>query len=251
MEPVFRLLKTALLPPFGLFLIIGIGWLVMPWRRRLGRALFAVGLVALYLLSTPYVGSLLLGGLQVHKALALNPPVQDIGAIVVLGAGVYREAPEYGAETPDSLTLARIRYGAKLHRDLGLPLLVTGGSVRPTGRPVGVVMQESLEQDFVVPVKWVETESKNTFENAKSSSQILGLAGITKVYLVTHAWHMRRAKGVFEAAGLQVVPAPMGFVSSPGPELGDFVANPAGLVMSYYAVYEGVGLLWYALNGYL
>ena len=244
MDTVFRLLKTALLPPFGLFLIIGIGWLVMPWRRRLGRTLFAVGLVALYLLSTPYVGSLLLGSLQVHKALVPNPQVQDIGAIVVLGAGVYREAPEYGTETPDSLTLARIRYGAKLHRDLGLPLLVTGGSV-------GVVMQESLERDFVVPVKWVETESKNTFENAKSSSQILGLAGITKVYLVTHAWHMRRAKGVFEAAGLQVVPAPMGFVSSPGPELGDFVANPAGIVMSYYAVYEGVGLLWYSLNGYL
>ncbi len=223
----------------------------MPWRRRLGRALFAVGLVALSLLSTPYVGSLLLGSLQVHKALGPNPQMEDIGAIVVLGAGVYREAPEYGAETPDSLTLERIRYGAKLHRDLGLPLLVTGGSVRPSGRPVGVVMQESLEQDFVVPVKWVETESKNTFENAKSSSQILGLAGITKVYLVTHAWHMRRAKGVFEAAGLQVVPAPMGFVSSPGPELGDFVATPAGLVMSYYAVHEGVGLLWYALNGYL
>ncbi len=251
MDTVLGLLKTALLPPFGLFLLIGIGWLVMPWRRRLGRALFAFGLVALYLLSTPYVGSLLLGSLQVHKALGPNPQMEDIGAIVVLGAGVYREAPEYGAETPDSLTLARIRYGAKLHRDLGLPLLVTGGSVRPTGRPVGVVMQESLERDFVVPVKWVETESKNTFENAKSSSQILGLAGITKVYLVTHAWHMLRAKGVFEAAGLQVVPAPMGFVSSPGPELGDFVANPAGLVMSYYAVYEGIGLLWYALNGYL
>ena len=62
---------------------------------------------------------------------------------------------------------------------------------------------------------------------------------------------MPRAKGAFEAAGLQVVPAPMGFVARPTPELGDFIATAGGLLMSYYALYEGVGFLWYSFNRYL
>ena len=250
MEIVAALVKSLLLPPFGLFVLIVVGWLIMHRRRRLGRALFAAGLVALYLFSTPYIGSSLLRGLQVDQPLPLDPSVQDIGAIVVLGANVRRQAPEFGGDTVGSLTLERIRYGAKLHRELGLPLLVTGGATRPQGYPVGLAMRESLEQDFVVPVRWAETEAVNTYENAKHSSDILTSMGITKIYLVTHAWHMPRARMAFETVGLKVVSAPTGFLARPTPEFGDFIATASGLLMSYYALYEGVGYLWYSLNYY-
>jgi len=172
MEIAAALAKTLLLPPFSLFLSIVIGWLVMGRNRRLGRALLAAGLAILYLLSTPYVGGLLLRGLQDHQALPLGRPLERAGAIVVLGADVRREAPEYGGDTVGRLTLERIRYGAKLHRELGLPVLVTGGAAEPSERPVGSVMRESLEQDFSTPVEWVEAEAKNTYENAKFSAEI-------------------------------------------------------------------------------
>ena len=248
MDSAVALLKALLLPPFGLILLTVAGWLVMRRRRRFGRALIITGLLTLYLISTPVVGNTLLRGLQAHPALSSEQPVQGAGAIVVLGADVRREAPEYGGETVGALTLARVRYGAKLYRDLGLPVLVTGGSTRTSGRPVGLAMQESLERDFAVPVRWVEAESRNTYENAKSSSDILKSAGVTKIYLVTHAWHMPRAVKVFEATGLEVVPAPTGFLASPTPELRDFIASASGLAMSYYALYEGVGYLWYSLT---
>ena len=248
MEIVTALAKSLLLPPFGFFVLIVVGWLVMRRHRRLGRALFAAGLVALYLFSTPHIGSSLLRALQVDQPLPLNPSVQDVGAIVVLGADVRRQPPEFGGDTVGALTLERIRYGAKLHRALGLPLLVTGGATRPQEHPVGLAMRESLEQDFVVPVRWAETEAVNTYENAKLSSDILTSMGITKIYLVTHAWHMPRAKMAFESTGLQVVPAPTGFLARPTPEFGDFIATASGLLMSYYALYEGVGYLWYSLN---
>ena len=131
MEIVTALAKLLLLPPFGFFVLIVVGWLVMRRHRRLGRALFAAGLVALYLFSTPHIGSSLLRGLQVDQPLPLNPSVQDVGAIVVLGADVRRQPPEFGGDTVGALTLERIRYGAKLYRELGLPLLVTGGATRP------------------------------------------------------------------------------------------------------------------------
>lgn len=248
MEIVAAVAKALLLPPFGLFLLIAIGWLMMGRRRRLGRALIAVGVAALYLLSTPYIGSILLRSLQIYPALSADRPSDGVGAIVVLGADLRREAPEYGGDTVGPLTLDRIRYGAKLYRDLGLPVLVTGGSLEPSDRPLGFVMQESLEQDFSVPVKWVEAEAKNTYGNAKLSSEILRSVGVAKIYLVTHAWHMPRAKMAFETTGLQVVPAPTGFLASPTPELGDFVASAAGLVMSYYAFYEAIGYLWYRFS---
>ncbi len=248
MEIAATLAKTLLLPPFGLFLLIAIGWLVMGRRRRLGRALFAAGLVALYVLSTPYVGSLLLRSLQVYQVLPLDRPLEGVGAIVVLGADLRREAPEYGGVTVGRLTLERVSYGAKLHRKLGLPVLVTGGAAKPSERSVGIVMQESFEQDFSVPVKWVEVAAKNTYGNAKLSSDILRSAGITKIYLVTHAWHMPRAKMIFEAMGLQVLPAPTGFLTRPTPELGDFVATASGLLKSYYAFYEAIGYLWYSIG---
>jgi uncharacterized SAM-binding protein YcdF (DUF218 family) len=248
MEIVAALAKSLLLPPFGLFLLIAAGWLIMRRHRRLGRVLFAAGLVTLYLLSTPYIGSLLLRSFQIYPALSADRASDGVGAIVVLGADVRRQAPEFGGDTVGALTLERIRYGAKLHRELGLPLLVTGGAARPQGHPVGLAMRESLEQDFVVPVRWAETEAVNTYENAKNSSDILTAMGIAKIYLVTHAWHMPRAKMAFESTGLQVVPAPTGFLARPTPEFGDFIATASGLLISYYALYEGVGYLWYSLN---
>ena len=248
MDSIVTLLKAVLLPPFALFLMIVAGWLFMRRRRRLGRTLITIGLLTLYILSMPVVGNSLLRGLQVDQALPLDRSVQDVGAIVVLGADVRRQPPEFGGDTVGALTLERIRYGARLHRELGLPLLVTGGATGPQVQPVGLAMRESLEQDFAVPVKWVETEARNTYENAQYSSELLRSDGITKIYLVTHAWHMPRARMAFEAARLDVVPGPLGFLAKPTPEPGDFIASASGLLMSYYALYEGFGYLWYSLN---
>ena len=58
MESGAALAKALLLPPFGLILLMAAGWLTMGRRRRLGRAPFAAGLAALYVLSTPYMGRL-------------------------------------------------------------------------------------------------------------------------------------------------------------------------------------------------
>jgi len=51
-------------------------------------------------------------------------------------------------------------------------------------------MMETIEAEFGVPIRWVESESRNTFENARYSAQILQGAGIQRAFLVSHAWHM-------------------------------------------------------------
>jgi uncharacterized SAM-binding protein YcdF (DUF218 family) len=244
---VISVVKLLVLPPLGLVLLIAVGWLMRRRWRRPGQAIVALGLLLLYLVSTPLVGSALLESLQEFPPLAAGAHDQDAGAIVVLGADLYRRAPEYGGDTVGTLSLQRLRYGAKLHRETALPVLVTGGSLRDSSAPVAEIMGRALRDEFNVSTDWLETTSRNTYENAKHSSEILKAAGIRRIYLVTHAWHMPRAKSVFQAMDLEVVPAPTAFLSSGPFKPLDLLPTAGGMVMSYYAMYEWLGRLWYHL----
>ncbi len=247
MTTLTAILKAIVLPPLNLILVIAVGWILARRRPRLGRAVVGAGLLAFYILSTPYAASLLLRSLQTYPALSATPDTNDAGAIVLLGGDMRRGAPEYGGDSVGGLTLQRLRYGARLYHALDLPVLVSGGTIGNSKRPLAEIMAETLRQEFRVPVRWVETESHNTQENAGYSAKILDAAGIDRAFLVTQAWHMPRAKAAFEAAGIEVVAAPTSFIVKPAPQARAFLPTVGGLAMSYYALYEWFGRAWYTL----
>ena len=72
-------------------------------------------------------------------------------------------------------------------------------------------MKIVLDKEYLISLKLIEDQSNTTQENALRSAEILKKDAIQSVYLVTHFWHMPRAKAVFEKQGLKVVDAPMGF----------------------------------------
>src|SRR5512134_1756809 len=227
-----------------LLLLGGLGLTML--RRRLGIALLISGVAALYLLATPFAGTRLLR--LAEPPVDVSPLARSPQAIVVLSAGVYRRAPEYEGDTVDALTLERIRYGARLHRRTGLPILVTGGRFRNATQPVAESMRRALVEDFGVPVRWVEGQARTTHENAERSAAVLRAEGIDTIYLVTHAVHMRRAQEAFERAGLTVVPAATVFTPiDPDVSLCALVPRTTTLVRSSYALHELIGRLWYRL----
>jgi uncharacterized SAM-binding protein YcdF (DUF218 family) len=231
-----KVLAAIVLPPIGPLLILVVGALLLPRTPRIGRGLVWAGIAALVLLSTGIVARGLLWVVDVSPPLRLED-ASSAQAIVILGGGV-REAPEYGGDTVARLSLDRVRYGARLARATGLPVLVTGGTFWGEGPAEGVVMREVLEREFGVPVKWVESRSRNTHQNAVRSAAILKPDEVTRVVLVAHGFDMRRAIAEFQAAGLEVVPAPT-FVAPATPLVfGDFVPNVFALQSSYYALYE-------------
>lgn len=239
-------IAAFLVPPGSLLLVLALGLALVRRRRLLGRTLIALGLAGFYALSTPYVADTLLQALEPES---VNPTVQaGAQAIVVLGGGTYFNAPEYGANTVHAQVLVRLRYAAHLQRGVGLPVLVTGGS--PEGAPVAeaVDMAEVLERDFKIPVRWREERSSTTAENARLSHQILMAAGIRRVYLVTHAWHMPRARLAFENAGLEVVPAATGYATRYRISLLDFVPDAPALRDSSLFFREVIGLVWYRIQ---
>ena len=262
--------SVLLVPPVNLALLAAAG-LALTWRKsgragrpgRIGRWLAGVALLLLLLLALPVVSGALLAGLE--AGLPAAAPVLPPEAIVILGGDVVPAWPalplsnsaDAGADAADAdaggtpqdigaLSLERLRGGAALQRATRLPVLVTGGVLNDGRAPVAALMARSLQTDFAVPVRWVEPAARDTWENARFSAAILRRAGIGTVYVVTHAWHMRRALIAFAGTGIVAVPAPLTLDRSPRGRPGDFVPRVSSWQRSYFALHEWIGCAWYA-----
>lgn len=235
-----RALSALILPPAGPILLALFGLMLASSMPRLGRKIFWLGIFGFFFMATPFMGGVLSRHLE-----DIRPPdraaIKQAQAIVILGGSSYHGAPEYGGDTVGAATLQRLRYGARLAKQTGLPVLVSGGA--PSGgSPLALAMREALERDFGVAVKWTESASLDTRENALFSWQTLKRDKIERILLVTQATHMRRARTYFTAAGFEVIPAPTVF-ASPSPSIAyDFLPTEIGMNQSAAALHEWLGL---------
>jgi uncharacterized SAM-binding protein YcdF (DUF218 family) len=228
--------KALILPPTGPLLLAGFGLLIAARRPRAGRALAALGVGLLLVLSMPVVATQLLR--WVDTSPPLDPAqARSAQAIVILGGGTRRNAAEYGGDTLGRLTLERVRYGARVAKLTGLPVLVSGGAVFG-GRTEAELMQEALTEEYGIAVRWTEARSRTTHENAVESGAKLRAEGIGKVVLVVHSFDIPRAAAEFAAQGIATIAAPTGIPSPDGDSLLDFLPGITGLQSSYYALYE-------------
>ena len=218
-----NLLVSLFLPPANVLVLAVLS--LVSWRRwpRTGRTLAVLAAGVLWLQAMPWFARQIAYGLEVGKPVDLKAydaarqhPATAAAlpqAVVILGGGTSVNATEYASKgwrkdaDLSTETLARVRYGAFLAGETHLPVLMSGGS--PSGQAVeGRLMAQVATEEFGVPVRWTEGQSLNTAQNAIFSARMLTNAGVSRVYLVTSAWHMRRARDQFERAGLTVVPAP-------------------------------------------
>jgi len=241
-----KLLAALVLPPTGPLLLAIAGALIVRRRPRVGGVLLWAGLATLLALSLGPVSYLLLRLANDSAAVRLED-ARTAQAVVILGGGVRPEAPEYGGDTLNRWTLERVRYGARLARETGLPVLVSGGSVWGDTATEASLMRAALEQEFNVPVRWAEDRSRNTHENAQRSAAILKRDGVKRVVLVMHGFDIRRARAEFVAAGLEVVPAPTVIPAFSVTTPLDFVPSVGALQGSQIALYE---LLANAVRGW-
>lgn len=244
-------IAAFLLPPLSLLLALALGIFLLYQRSKFARALIFTASGLLWLASTPYFAE---GALHLLEArtVALGSQHRQADVIVILGGGTYFHAPEYaGQDTVGEATLQRLRYGARLQRETGKPVLVSGG--KPLGNHLSEArqMRAALEQDFRVPVRWMEETSDNTFKNARHSFRMLQTQGIHRIYLVTHAWHMPRAADVFRRSGFEVVEAPTAFTTRYQTDLLTFVPRAEALRDSKIFMHEVIGLAWYRLKSLL
>jgi len=245
-ETTSYVLGQLALPPTSLVAAALAGALLALRRRVAGVAIAMSSLLALLALSTPMVAHTLIRTLE-------PPPLaasQRAGAqaIVILAGGRVRASPEWGGDTVNTPTLRRIRYGAQLARETGLPVLLAGGSPDRAPLPEARLMQAVLEREFGIKARWVEDRSDSTAENARFTAKMLAPLGITRVLLVTDAYHMPRARRAFAVAGLDPVAAPTGYIGRSALRPQQLVPNAEALRVSNVALREWTAGLWYRLR---
>jgi uncharacterized SAM-binding protein YcdF (DUF218 family) len=235
-----KVIAQLVLPPTGFVLLALIALLFLKRRPRVARTVLCASLGALLILSLPATARGLMSLLDT-PTLDLDAARSHAKAIVVLGGGLTRATPEYG-DTLSPASLRRVRFGAKLAKELELPLLVTGGQVFG-GTPEADVMASVLANEFGVAPRWVENRSRNTVENARNAAELLQREGIDSVVLVTDAPHMRRGLRHCADEALICHPAPVSVVGRASDSWIERLPNAGALHSSSYALQELLGNL--------
>lgn len=233
-----------MLPP-GFMVPVMAGLALYLWRRARRAALACATLSALI-----WIGSSGRFCDQLLRPLenAYDAPAKPEGDVIILLCGGFRgdRKPYSASERLAPGTLERAAAAYKLHKDTGLPLLVSGGapfSDEPEAEAAAAFLRE-----LGVPAGKIltETRSRDTQENAAYSAAICREKGFKKPLLLTSAYHMPRAVLLFTKAGAgELAPFPVARRSDGPHYFNDWL--PGGGLEARMAANEYFGLAFYRL----
>ena len=240
--------------PLSLSLLLGVLALVfsrLQWpRRSFYTLLIAVGW--LYLCSTSLFANFLSGTLERRFVPQAMSVIEPVDAIVLLG-GAMRGDTHMGTFADLNQHADRLVYAVALYKAGKAPVIVlTGGGV--DGARTEAEQMRDLLEVMGVPREdmLLENNSRNTHDNAVYCAQLLRANGMDRILLVTSAYHMRRSLALFEAQGLDVVPAPTDYQQLVSIQiLPGWLPAVSNLYQSTDALHEIVGYWVYRWQGWL
>nr|WP_249803757.1 YdcF family protein [Bradyrhizobium zhengyangense] len=230
-----------------------IGCLLLLTRfASVGRKLATLSLLALAICGFTPVGSLLLKPLE-DRFLPWTPTADAPAGVVILGGTTKPEISAARRQPVSGIEIDRLITGAMLARRYpNARVIYSGGSseLRPgTIREADYAVQ--ILGDLGVPKErvQVEGESRNTAENAAFSKILASPAPGERWLLVTSAYHMPRAVGLFRKVGFEVEPVPTGWFTAGHAswiDLGNFASS---ILLVHIASREWIGLAVYRALG--
>ena len=231
---------------------LGLG-LIFTKRRSVGRWLLAGCVSALLLCGFLPIGALMLLPLE-SRFLAWKPEMSDPAGIIVLGGGVDPEMTAARGTPAINSSGARIVVAAELaHRYPKARLVYVGGnsSLRSANFSEADVAEDifknlGIREDRVQ----LERKSRNTDENVRFSMQLVDPKPGERWLLVTSAFHVPRAMGLFRKAGFTVDPYPVDWRTRGWSDAYTFQTDwTTGIDLTDTAAHEWLGLIAYRLTG--
>ena len=240
-------------PGNALVLLVALGALLLfsarNARRRAGRRIVAATSIGFLVLTIVPVGPWLVRPLEDRFPLPTMP--NRVDGIIVLGGAVNPPLAAVRGEPSVNDAAERILAMADLgRRHPDAKLVFTGGSGSLWGGKYreGEVMRAALEQAGLDTGRVVfENESRNTWENAVYSRDLVAPKPGETWLLVTSAWHMPRSVGIFRRIGWPVLPYPVDYRSRDDGKPYLLFELDANLMMASFAVREWIGLAAYRL----
>ena len=179
--------------------------------------------------------------------------IPRVSTVLVLGGYISHGQGEiHGFDTGDAFD--RILTGVELVRLGKGQLLLLGGGAVVNGTMKDTEFSEiepwiSRWELVGVPVDHVGLQS-NTFEEAKAVKQFLDARQEDRVILVTSALHMKRAKAVFESAGIKVEAVACDYLSIPKVDTPVIPSSDRLRILKRY-LHEKVGWYHYRMRGWI
>ena len=221
--------------------------------RRGGRWLAIGCVIALLIVGDAPAGALLIAPLENRfPAPPANAPPPY--GVIILGGAIDDDISRARGQTTFDEGAERLTEAAILARRYPSARNVyTGGGDSLLGRPSSeaedarrLLVAMGVDAQRIT----LETRSRNTDENARFTAAIVHPQPDQSWLIVTSAYHMPRAMGLFRKAGFAAIADPVDYRTLGGRADWRPKANlPRGLVLFDLAVHEWVGLVAYRLSG--
>ena len=223
----------------------------LAWQKR-GYRLTVLAAGGLLFLGALPVGSYLTGVLENRFPIPRDLPA-SVDGIIVLGGVVSAYGSEQRGQTQIGSSIERLTSMVELARRYPEAKIVfTGGSGSPTkqGYKEADAVKELLPIFAIDPIRvLLERESRNTLENAQRSKKLVNPQPEESWILVTSAFHMPRAVGVFRQQGWEILPYPVDYETLPNSSFLPTLDLLAGLSQMSKASHEWLGLVSYRIMG--
>lgn len=228
---------------------------ILLWSRwwRLGRLILALATSFVLVISVFPIGSIAIGELENRFPLVKVLPTR-VDGVVVLGGILLPALTEYRDQIAIGGNIERLFAFADLSRRFpGAKLVFTGGTGsiwHAEKKESGIVGKVLSDLGVELSRVTLESESRNTAENAVFTKRLMKPSQEEVWILVTSASHMPRAVGCFRKAGWNIIPYPVDYGSSKL-EFSEFFSFRFVSSMRKFdrAIHEWLGLASYRIMG--
>jgi uncharacterized SAM-binding protein YcdF (DUF218 family) len=230
--------------------------LFVPSLARWGRRWLA-GVLVFYLLISSQLGAGLLARTLIgnYRPIASADEAHGAQFIVLLGSG-SSNLRAAGREL-SSVTMSaglRVLEAARLFDLLNRPFIIASGGITErggAGAPESAALRRALI-DLGVPADRIllESESKNTRDEAIVVKRMLAERGAANFVLVTSPLHMRRSMYTFAQQGMHPIPSPSALVPDQAFRRSLLLPSDAWLQVGDSVIYEWLARAYYWWKGW-
>ncbi|WP_205502558.1 YdcF family protein [Rufibacter psychrotolerans] len=247
-----KLLQYLISPLLWIIALLVLGLVFKNPAKK--RKAYAAGILLLLFFTNPFLVNE--AWLAWEPAPVLMRQVQQYDAVIVLT----------GVTEPNKSPHDRVHYGEGAERILDAiqlykmgklqKIIISGGSgaIKDVARTEARHLQQTaLYAGVPRHAILLEERSRNTRENALFTKELLGTQPQgQRLLLITSAFHLRRAQGCFEKAGLPVDPFPADFQTHDRSFYPDDLLIPDAEALWKWSrlIHEWVGYLTYKVLGY-
>ncbi len=241
-----KLLPTLFFP----LTLISFCLILSLWRKKSGFIIIALGLIAIT--STPIASKTFLRAIEGQATKSTPTDIAFSDAVVVLGGFIGRVQTTNGVELEWG-NASRFFAGIELMKENKAPYLIFTNEKlpwMPDTVPVGTFLSNYAELLGVNPKKILITRDvQNTEEESKAVRLLGGQYHLHRIILVTSAFHMQRAKQLFEKEGFIVMPYPVHFSgNADNINLLDFIPNAHSMMITEGAIKELMARVYYRIK---